>query len=199
MVQAVYLAYDIISEIGFGAPIGFIESGSDIDGLIQGFHDGLPAFGLMARLWPLTEWAKKTWFGERYLVAKPEDNSGIGMLMRFRDKLIAQRLRDLEVGKVERTDLLQTFLDARTEDGRPLELDYIKAEILLVLLAGSDTTGTAFQAMVAFITSNDQVYGTLMAEIDEVTRQGKLSTVPQYDEVMRHWPYYIACVKESMR
>ncbi|KAK5169723.1 uncharacterized protein LTR77_005701 [Saxophila tyrrhenica] len=51
---AVFMAYDIISEIGFGAPIGFIEQGKDVDGLIQGFHDGLPAFGLLGRLWPFT-------------------------------------------------------------------------------------------------------------------------------------------------
>ncbi|KAL7776861.1 hypothetical protein CFE70_007281 [Pyrenophora teres f. teres 0-1] len=153
---AVYVAYDIISEIGFGAPIGFIERGSDIDGLIQ---------------------------GEKYLVAKPEDDSGIGMLMRFRDKLIAQRVEDLQAGKLDRVDLLQKFLDARMEDGKPLDLEYIKAEILLVLLAGADTT----------------VFTRLMEDIDSVSGDGKLSPMPQYDEVMEHCPYYIACVKETMR
>lgn len=71
------MAYDIISEIGFGAPFGFIEQGTDVAGLIQGFHDGLPAFGLMARLHPFTTWIKTTWVGEKYLVAKPEDNTGL--------------------------------------------------------------------------------------------------------------------------
>lgn len=38
---AVFVAYDIISEVGFGEPFGFIKQGTDVSGLIQGFHDGL--------------------------------------------------------------------------------------------------------------------------------------------------------------
>ncbi len=40
-------------------------------------------------------------------------------------------------------DLLQTFLEARTAVGKPLDTEYVKVEILLVLFAGADTTGTA--------------------------------------------------------
>jgi hypothetical protein len=108
------MAYDIISEVGFGAPIGFIEKGEDIGGLIQGFHDGLPAFGLMCRLYPFTEWVKKTFLGDK-LVAKPEDDSGVGVLMRFRDKLITQRIKDIEAGTTSaRVDFLQTYVPFAT-------------------------------------------------------------------------------------
>ncbi len=103
------MTYDVISDIGFGGPFGFIEQGKDVGGLIQGFRDALPLFGVMASLHPFTTWIKTTWIGKKYLVAKPQDVSGIGNLMRFRDRLLIDRISENENGKGrERVDLLQT-------------------------------------------------------------------------------------------
>jgi hypothetical protein len=75
---SVYLAYDIIGDIGFGAPFGFVEQAKDVEGLIQGFHDGALPHGLLARLYPYTNLIKKTFLGE-YMVASPEQDGGVGV------------------------------------------------------------------------------------------------------------------------
>ncbi|KAK7415449.1 hypothetical protein QQX98_005900 [Neonectria punicea] len=69
---AVYMAYDVVSEVGFGAPFGFVAQGRDVAGLIKGMHDGLVPFGIMVRMYPLTKWIMSTWVGQKYLVARPD-------------------------------------------------------------------------------------------------------------------------------
>lgn len=197
---ATYMAFDVVSEVGFGAPFGFSTQGRDVGGLIKGLHDSLVPFGILTRMYPFTNMIKDTWFGKKYMVAKPEDKTGFGVIMRFRDALIAQRIDDVKRGVNTRVDILQNFLDARDEKGEPLPLDYIKAEVLVVLIAGADTTGTSFQALVQQVLANPAIYAKLMAEIDAAVRENKLSSpVPQWDEVLEHCPYYIACVNEALR
>ncbi|KAL5333709.1 cytochrome P450 [Aspergillus crustosus] len=149
---AVFMTYDIISEVGFGAPFGFVEKGVD------------------------------TTFLKKYLVANPEDDSGIGVLMRFRDDLIEQRVQDLKTAKdIRRIDLLQTVLEARTENGEPLSMEYATAETLLVLLAGADTTGTIFQALIPYLLTHSAVDNN-----------------PQYHEILENLPYFVAYVRKTL-
>lgn len=79
----VFWAYDVISDLGFGGPFGFIDQGSDVDNLIGGYHDGLHLFGAMGRMYPVTNFVKKfPWISNKYMIARPENDDGIGQIMR---------------------------------------------------------------------------------------------------------------------
>ena len=106
---ATYLVFDIISEVAFGKPFGFVDEARDVSGLIHGWHQGLWGYSILSRLHPMTTWLKRTPL-QKYMVANPDQNFGIGVLMRFRDNLIKQRVKDIEEGKIrpdEKVDFLQ--------------------------------------------------------------------------------------------
>lgn len=93
-----------------------------------------------------------------------------------------------------------SFLDARyDDDGRPLSLEQVKAEALFVIMAGSDTTATAFSSLVYYVLSHPRVHAKLVAEVREATAAGFLSSMPAYDEVVEHCPYTIAVIREVLR
>lgn len=80
-----------------------------------------------------------------------------------------------------------------------MPLEDIKAETLLVLMAGSDTTATSVQALMVYLLTNPTYYEKVIAEITEKDAAGLLSSIPKYDEVLEHLPYYVACLREAMR
>lgn len=145
------------------------------------------------------KFVKRTGIGMSYFKTTPGDSSGLGILMSLRDTLMEKRMKDLDAGKEGRSDLLQTFLKAQTADGDPLDIEYIKSEVLLILTAGADTTGTTMQGLVHHVLTRPDVKEKLMAEIDEADKKGLLSASPTYEEVSHNLPYYVACVNEVLR
>ncbi|KAF7908835.1 hypothetical protein BELL_0434g00040 [Botrytis elliptica] len=197
---ATYFAFDTISEVGFGQALGFVENGEDVGGLIQSVHDGIELFGVLAHLYPFVEWLTSGPLG-RFFTATPDMKNGMGQLMRWRDKIINARITEIEEGKKrDRVDILQSFLEAKTPEGNPMSRDELEAEVLVVLIAGADTTGTTFSSIVTDIISSPRDYQRMVAEIDAGFAAGNLSQpVPTAAEVSKHCPFYVACIKEALR
>lgn len=105
---ASYMAYDVISEIAFGAPFGFVEQGKDIGGLLGTLHKAMPYVGVMSRLYPFFVWLQS--IGVFRMLARLEgENSVLAPLIQFRDRLIDQRFKEMEAGVTTgRVDLLQS-------------------------------------------------------------------------------------------
>lgn len=76
-----YIAYDIVSELGFGRAFGFVRTASDVYGLIRSFHHGLPLVGTMMRLRHVTDFICSLPGFRNLLNASPDDKDGIGAVM----------------------------------------------------------------------------------------------------------------------
>lgn len=91
-------------------------------------------------------------------------------------------------------------MDARYDDGSPLNAVEKRAHATLLIQAGADTTGTAMGCTLRFLLTHPAVLRTARAEIEEADKAGKLSRpVLSYEESRVHLPYFGACIKEAMR
>lgn len=101
-----------------------------------------------------------------------------------------------------RADLLSMFLKAQTE--RP---DFMTDQRVLTMavsmaFAGSETTGISLAAVFYYLLKNPRCYHTLMHELDNAVRAGKVQDRPS---CLVSWsesqtlPYLDACIKEAFR
>ena len=64
--------------------------------------------------------------------------------------------------------------------------------------AGSDSTASTMQSFCHHVLREPKIYANLMKEIDEATAAGRLSEMPQWNEIQQ-LSYFQACLKEAMR
>lgn len=92
-----------------------------------------------------------------------------------------------------------SLLMAKNADGTPMSIEEIKTECFVLMVAASDTTSAFICPFVHHVAHDKRVLDKLMAEIDDFERRGKLtSPVAMYDETLS-MPYFMACVRETLR
>ncbi|KAI1074444.1 cytochrome P450 monooxygenase [Whalleya microplaca] len=192
-----WFAYDTLSQLSFGEPIGFVKEARDVSNLIRNFHDMAPFAAVVGALpWlcapvlqnPLTKWL---------VMPRPGDRSGTGKIMAFRDALLKERLANPQAQN--KRDFLDNILSSQNEDGSYISLEEVKTESLVLMVAGSDTTAALFCGFLRYVVETPGVYSRLVTEIDKFDRLGMLSSpVPKFDEIQR-LPYFTACHQETLR
>jgi len=75
----------------------------------------------------------------------------------------------------------------------------IDSELIIALVAGSDTTSTSVQSTLLAIITNPQVYTTLRAEISRAVASGNVSYPVIRDSEAKQLAYLQACVMEGLR
>lgn len=114
-------------DVSFGEPIGFVKQSKDVDGIIKSVHDLFAVANIVTLIPGITRFMQLP-FIYPLVAPKPTDKTGPGMLRGVADKAVKARV---EKGNVnERRDLLQQFVEYRSQDGEPLSRLELENEAL---------------------------------------------------------------------
>ncbi|PCD35950.1 hypothetical protein AU210_008505 [Fusarium oxysporum f. sp. radicis-cucumerinum] len=182
--RAQFFTLDVISDLAFGEPFGFLETDSDVYKYIQITEETLPAVMVTTVIPWLVKVLSSPLFKSR--LPSEKDRLGFGKLMGIAKQVTAERFGpDKKVQK----DMLGSFV------AHGLTQKEAESEILLQIVAGSDTTATAIRSAMLHIITNPLVYSKLRAEITDTTFSEPI--IP--DSIGRDLPYLQAVIKEGLR
>ncbi|EJT80234.1 benzoate 4-monooxygenase [Gaeumannomyces tritici R3-111a-1] len=197
-----YIAFDVIGDLAFGAPLGMLRSGADVAELRES-PDSEPVYapaveilnrrgevsatlGCMPQILPVAKYIPDPFF-----------QKGLEAVKSLAGIAIAQVRRRLDnPPPAERKDLLARLMEGRDDKGEPLGREELTAEALTQLIAGSDTTSNTSCALLYHVVRTPHVLPKLRAEMDAAIPAGV--AVPTFEQV-RDLPYLQAVVNETMR
>ncbi|KAI4102617.1 MAG: hypothetical protein LQ345_007367 [Seirophora villosa] len=110
-------------------------------------------------------------------------------------------------GKV-RQDIVQSLVDYRDHDGKPIPKERLYGDVYGLIVAGSGTTSAILKMAVVFVATHPSALKRLVQEIDEAEEAGLLSPVLQFKVAAdqqalymetKHFPYLTAILIETLR
>ncbi|KAJ2159151.1 hypothetical protein GGF46_003239 [Coemansia sp. RSA 552] len=180
------IAFDIIGELGFGRSFGLLESGDTR--IVDALHK-LLMFVIAKSVIPALGYAP--WIagdldkGRKYVVTVATE-------------AIAQRKRQSNQRHGAGADILQRLIDAHDPGtGKRIEDGELTAEIMLLLVAGTDTSSNTLAWTLMHLLHHPPVLDRLQRQIREAFPDPGRHIL--FDEARRELPYLTAVFYESMR
>ena len=198
-------ALDIISDLGFGhqsnclrraddtVQAEWYDSGKRYElSAVKGIYEG-GAYNVFWGQAPSWMWLTKTltWWTQGRFYADGFYNVSHAMT---KLRVPQEDLEELE--KDRRKDLMQRLLINRRGSAMNLEFDELVAEAAVLMVAGSDTSGTGLINTLIYIVQNPECMAKVRAEIDAAVPDG---TVVVRNDDVEGLPYLRACIDESLR
>jgi cytochrome P450 len=174
---------DIIAAVAFGGAFGFLERDEDVFKYIETTENTIPAMILCASFPWLTNLFQSPLL--KSMMPKNTDAYGLGRIMGAARDVVARRFQPDAKPEM---DMLGSFLR------HGLTQEDAETEVMVQILAGSDTTAGAIRATMLHILTNPPVLARLLAEI----KSADISD-PIQDSEARKMPYLQAVIKEGLR
>lgn len=183
-----FTAFDIIGEVLFSKPFGFIEKGEDIDGTL---HVGQPinAYAAVAG-----------YVGKLHRVLANPITSDLGLLPTgFLYRISMSALEDRKKNPDSRYDVVAHWLRTLKEQPDRLTSEDLNANLITNVGAGSDSMSCSLQSFVYHMIRHPECWAKARSEIDTARAHGRcLERVISYEDT-QSLVYFQACLKEALR
>ncbi|KAG5803877.1 hypothetical protein H9Q74_011296 [Fusarium xylarioides] len=182
-----FFTLDVISDLAFGQPFGYIEQDDDVFDFIKITKAYFPVTLFIANIPSLVSLLHSRLFSGA--LPKESDKLGFGAFIGVANKKVAERFAP---GAESRPDMLGSFIR------HGLTQEEASRESLLNVVAGSDTSATTIRLIMLSLLSNPIMYLKLQNEIENAIKAGSISS-PITDAEARKLPYLQAVIQEGLR
>ncbi|KAK2732461.1 hypothetical protein FQN57_002627 [Myotisia sp. PD_48] len=183
-----YFAWDAVAEITFGAPLGFLDEGGDVHGLLRGSQESgryLARFGQLPTL-------------DKILTTNPfyQTESAFSHPVQFSiQKIEERRAPGYHHAQSDQEDFLAHFLEIQKASGEEFDMGKMLTWLTINVVAGSDTTASALNTIMYHLIKNPVHIDSLRRELSEL----KDATFPLPYSKAKSLPFLDAVINEGFR
>lgn len=204
-----FYAFDVMGELTFSRRLGFIESGVDVNNIMQSINANFEYFSVIGQM----PWLDSL-LGKNPVYVQYFRKNVSSPILKFAQSLLQERLGQLESGEkaekeiaIQKPDFLARFLQAKDQvSGSDEETAPMTDGLLLSLLfgninAGSDTIATTLRAVFYYLLKHPEAMTALKKELNEAKEGGNMTIpCPTWQETQsEHLVYLRSVIKESLR
>ena len=178
-----YFAFDVIGEVTFSTPFGFLESRTDVGGSIQNTRILTVYVAVIGYFLTIHRWTLgNPWIGKLGLTPAQHIFDTVR-------RAVAAREKNPEV----RTDMLEQWMNSMKANPERFDENEMYGVANATVGAGADTVSATLQAFWYYMIRTPDHLAKLREEIDAAQATGKLSKIVGYAEA-RELPFLQACV-----
>ncbi|KUL89053.1 hypothetical protein ZTR_05949 [Talaromyces verruculosus] len=180
-------AFDVITELTFSQPLGFLDNGKDMGDYMRKLDDAIDADAPISQL---------PWLG--YLKKKnpltglfAQDSS---FVVSFVAERIRSRLGDRDKDEIISSDMLGLILETRKPHLDVVTDTMAWSYCMTNIASGSDSVSVPLRSIIYFVLRDDAIYRKLTREICDANLRSPVSWKDS-----RQLPYLDAVIKEALR
>jgi cytochrome P450 len=183
-----FFAWDVIGEITFSKPMGFLEKGGDDSDLLVKAEKALDYFAVVGQIPALDHWLAKNPVTP---IGPPNFNHEA--LFAAQQSIARQQGTDGKATEHLQKDMLDDFLEVKRTNPEQIDDNGVVSALLINIMAGSDTTAILLRSIVYYTLKNHRVYKKLQKELDG-------AKVARFSyEATQKLPYLDAVICEASR